>query len=252
MLLPIKSLLIIACLCVATLAFAQLSAPKEEYKGNIFHISLNYGFQIPLGDMKDLYGNNFNAGLVFEEQLKSNYLFGIEGQYIFGNTVKQDVLVNLRNDLGNIYGNDKGIASVVLRERAWFIQAYVGKIIPITNPRSGIKLKIGAGYFQHKIRLQDDFSSVNQVKGDYAKGYDRLSFGLGVCPFIGYQYISNSRRVNFYIGAESIIGFTEGRRDYQFDTMKPWRDKRLDAVAGIKAGWILPFFTGIPADSYYY
>lgn len=249
----ISSLLIVMYLIFS---FSCLSAQKpekiDEYSGNIFHISLNYGYQFPLADLKELYGNNFNVGLVFENQLKNNFLFGIEGQYLFGNDVKPDVLKNLKNSEGVIYGNDKSFASVVLKERGWFIQGYLGKIIPISNPRSGIKLKVGAGFFQHKIRIQDDLNTVNQVKGDYRKGYDRMVFGIGVSPFLGYQFISNNKRVNFYIGVESILGFTEGRRDYQFDTMSPFRDKRFDAVLGFKAGWILPFFTGVPSESYYY
>ncbi len=245
-------LVIIVCAVFVISSQAQKKDLAEEYKGNVFSVSLNYGYQFPMADMKELYGNNFNVGLAFEYQLKNNFLFGLEGQLLFGNDVKIDVIKNLRNDLGVIYGSDKSYASVALRERGWFVQTYIGKIFPLTNPRSGIKLKIGAGYFQHKIRLQDDLNNVNQIKGDYRKGYDRLAFGLGICPFAGYQYISNDRRINFYIGIESIIGITEGRRDYQFDTMQAFRDSRLDAVMGLKAGWILPFFTEVPAESYYY
>ncbi len=248
-----KSILVlVASVYTISVINAQQADKKTEYLGDVFHISLNYGYQFPLADMKELYGNNFNVGLVFEYQLKNNFLFGVEGQYLFGNDVKPDVLANLKNPAGVIYGNDKSFASVALRERGWFVQAYLGKIFPINNPRSGIKFKIGAGYFQHKIRLQDDLNTVNQVKGDYRKGYDRLSFGFALSPFLGYQYISNNKRVNFYIGAESILGFNEGRRDYQFDTMKPFRDKRFDAVLGIKAGWILPFFAEVASESYYY
>ncbi|HNL28877.1 MAG TPA: hypothetical protein PKL94_02795 [Saprospiraceae bacterium] len=246
--------IIVACLLFfgTVISLAQKAKMSEIYEGNVFHIALSYGYQLPLADMKDIYGNNFNVGLSFEDQLKNNYLFGLEGQFLFGKNVKPDVLINLKDDQGIIYGNDKTYGSVVLRERGWYIQAYAGKIIPLNNPRSGVKLKLGAGYFQHKIRLQDDLNTINQIKAEYRKGYDRLTFGLGLSPYVGYQYISNDKRINYNIGIESIIGLTEGRRDYQFDTMSTFRSKRLDVVIGIKAGWILPFFTDVPAESYYY
>ncbi|HMG16699.1 MAG TPA: hypothetical protein VK590_14675 [Saprospiraceae bacterium] len=231
----------------------QLNAQEDEsYKGNVFHVALGYGYQFPLADMDYLYGNNWNVNLELEYQLPSNYFFGLDGQYLFGSTVKVDVLRNLRNASGDIYGNDQAIASIDLRERGLYLGAYIGKIIPFTNSRSGLKLKLGAGYFQHKIRLQDNNNSVNQVYGDYEKGYDRFTFGLGINPFIGYQYISNNKRINYYIGIDAMLGFTQGRRDYQFDTMLPYKDTRFDGVIGIRAGWILPFFTTVHADELYY
>lgn len=246
-----KRLLLIITLLL--IGLTGLSAQKKEfYSGNIFHVALGYGVQVPFADMKDLYGTNFNVGLELEYQLPSNYLFGIDGHYLFGTEVKQDVLVNLRNENGQIYGNTQVATSVELRERGIYIGGYIGKIIPVTNPRSGIKLKLGGGFFQHKIRVQDNENTVNQVYGEYEKGYDRLTFGIGLNPFIGYQYISNNKRINFYAGIDGILGFTQGRRDYQFDTMKPYKDKRFDGVIGIKAGWILPFFTTVVAEELYY
>lgn len=247
-----KIFVAICAFFLTTVMNAQKAALPDVYEGNVFHVALSYGYQFPLADMKTSYGNNFNVGLALENQLKNNFLFGLEAQMLFGKDVKTDVVKNLKDSQGLIYGNDKTFASLVLRERGWYFQAYAGKIFPVQNPRSGVKLKIGGGYFQHKIRLQDDLNTVNQVKGEYRKGYDRLTFGLGLSPYIGWQYISNDKRINYNIGIESIIGFTEGRRDYQFDTMQAYRDKRLDVVIGIRASWILPFFTAVPAESYYY
>ncbi len=235
--------------CINLPIYAQDDAST---KGNVFHIDIGYGFQLPFADMANLFGNNWNVNLELEYQLANNYFFGLDGQYLFGSVVKVDVLRNLRNANGDIYGNDQALASIDQRERGLFVGAYLGKIFPISNARSGIKLKLGAGYFQHKIRLQDNNNSVNQVYGDYEKGYDRFTFGLGLNPFIGYQHISNNKRINYYIGFDAIIGFTQGRRDYQFDTMLPYKDKMLDGVIGIRAGWILPFFTTVHADELYY
>lgn len=247
-----KHSLFITILLLSLMHQKAISQNDNSYKGNIFHVALGYGFQLPFADMKDLYGNNWNVSLELENQLPSNYLFGLEGQYLFGSVVNVDVLRRLRNANGDIYGNDQSIASIDLRERAFYIGAYIGKVLPISHSRSGIKLKLGAGYFQNWIRIQDNNNSVNQVFGDYEKGYDRLAFGIGINPFLGYQYISENKRINFYIGIDAMIGITKGRRDYQYDTMLPYKDDRLDGVAGIKAGWILPFFTTVHADELFY
>ncbi|MBK6950014.1 MAG: hypothetical protein IPH16_19810 [Haliscomenobacter sp.] len=38
--------------------------------------------------------------------------------------------------------------------------------------------------------------------------------------------------MNFYIGLETIQGFTRGRRDWQFDLQQPYTGARLDLLLG--------------------
>ena len=69
-------LVIIVCAVFVISSQAQKKDLAEEYKGNVFSVSLNYGYQFPMADMKELYGNNFNVGLAFEYQLKNNFHMG--------------------------------------------------------------------------------------------------------------------------------------------------------------------------------
>jgi hypothetical protein len=156
---------------------------------------------------------------------------------------------------GEIVGGDGVFSSVVLRQRGFYVGAKFGKLFPLSesNPRSGIRVTLGAGLLEHKIRVQDDSRQVNQVAGEYRKGYDRLTNGLALNQFVGYQLLGKNRLINFYAGLEFTQGFTQNRRDWNFDTMEQESGERLDLLFGIRLGWVLPFyFGGNVADSYYY
>ncbi len=234
-------------------------ASGQDYvinKGNGILVNLSYGLQMPGGDIKPRFGNNSNLGLGLEYITdETNWIFGFEGYFIFGSNVKQDVLSTLRTPEGFIIGNDRNYADIQLRERGIYTGALVGKIIPFseTRKRSGLRITLGAGLLQHKIRIQDDPNrSVPQLLGDYKKGYDRLTNGLAFNEFIGYQRLSENKRLNFYIGIEMTQGFTQNRRDFNFDTQARDDAKRLDLFFGIRAGWVLPFYFGQSADEIYY
>jgi hypothetical protein len=38
------------------------------------------------------------------------------------------------------------------------------------------------------------------------------------------------------------VGFTQGRRDYLYDVMRPDNAKRLDVLIGVRTGWFIPMF----------
>lgn len=198
------------------------------------------------GDLADRFGQHFSVGFGGEIITgKSNLLIGLQGQFIFGQKVRTDVLSNLRSPEGFIFGNDKNIADTQLRQRGFYVGASLGKIFPFneTNPRAGIKVQVSGGLWQHKIRIQDDPSrSVPQLEGDFKKGYDRLTNGLAFTPFVGYQLLSPDGRLNFFVGLEGMIGFTAGRRDFNFDTRTTDNESRVDFTYGLRVGWILPFY----------
>lgn len=83
-----------------------------------------------------------------------------------------------RTPEGDIIGNDRLLASVVLRKRGYYFGGLVGKLFTFNEKRSGIRLTLGAGLLRHWIRIQDDNSSVPELTGDYKKGYDRLTGSL--------------------------------------------------------------------------
>ncbi|MBK8492769.1 MAG: hypothetical protein IPL49_18270 [Saprospirales bacterium] len=237
---------------------AALVAQKPVYtsnEGTILGYQLSYGFQIPGGDLQERFGANFSIGTGLQLFLPSNWMIELEGQFLFGNKVKPDVLAPLRSPEGYIIGNDGGPADVLLRERGLWMGASMGKLIPLLagNPRSGLRLSIGAGILQHKIRIQNDPTiSVPALRGEYLKGYDRLTNGLALKEFVGYQHFSTHRRINFFVGLEFMQGFTESRRDWNTDELMREEGSRLDLLYGIRAGWVLPFYLGEGGDTIYY
>ena len=216
--------------------------------GNAILINMAYAIEFPSGDLKDRFGNSGDVMMAVEFMTdKGNYIAGIDGSFLFGSTVKEDPLTNLRTPDGAIIGNDKDYANLQLRQRGVYFGAYLGKLFALSsgNPRSGIRLTAGLGLLQHKIRIQDDPErEVAALSGDYRKGYDRLTNGLAFNEFIGYQILSNNRRVNVFVGMEFTQGFTQSRRDIDFDTMRKDDKERMDFLYGFKVGLTLPFYLG--------
>ncbi len=249
-LLPLALLLLTASFTAPVLA---QSAPANT--GNALLLPLNYAFQLPGADMAERFGGNFSLGGGLEYlTAKQNWFIGLQGQFLFGSTVKTDVLAELRTPEGFIYGNNKSVADIQLRERGFYAGVHIGKLLPLSaaNPRSALRLSFGAGLLQHKIRIQEDpIAAVPQLEGAYEKGYDRLSNGLALKQFIGYQMLGTEGRINFYAGLEFMQGFTRSRRDFQFDLRGAPEEERLDLLFGLRVGWILPFYLRKGEEIYY-
>lgn len=242
-----KKILLIFCpfLFVFSLS-AQNKIRQSTNEGRALLFDINYGVGLPGGDMKDRFGLNFDVGLGAEMILSNNWIFGLGGGIIFGNKVNDNVLENLATSQGVIIASNSSGAAIALRERGFHTELRIGKLIPVVknNTKSGLRLVLGLGFLQHKIRVQEDPQAfVPQITGNFAKGYDRLSNGLMLSEFIGYQHLAKNRLVNFYGGFELTQGFTQNRRDYDFATMSESdKSSRLDLIYGFKVGWILPFY----------
>ena len=219
-------------------------------------ILLNFGYapQIPLGDLDDRFGLNFAPEVSADFLTSNNWLIGLQGMYLFGNNVEEDVLAGLRTESGDIIGNDRDPADILLRQRGWYLGVRAGRLIGLfeDNPRSGIRLNLGVGLLQHKIRIQEDpFRAVPQIEGEYLKGYDRLTNGLTLHQFVGYQVIGKNTGINITAGFEFYEGFTQNSRAFNFDTRVADTSERLDILAGFRFSFTLPFYLGNAEDVYY-
>ena len=209
------------------------------------HLTFNYAYQYPQGDLAERFGDNSNVGFSFGIKTQSNFYLGLHNNYFFGNTVKENgLLSNLLTDGGHIIDNNGQIAELIIQERGWTLGLEAGKIFPFfgPNPNSGLFLKGGVGFMQHKIRIEHQLNEITQLEGDYLKGYDRLTNGLYLSQFVGYHHMSDNRLLNFYVGIEAIEGFTEGRREFNFDTETDNVGARNDILVGVRAGWVLHLY----------
>lgn len=218
------------------------------------HLAFSYAYQIPGGDMQERFGNNSSIGLNFHIKDKQNWYYGVEASFLFGNTVKEPgLLSNLITENNEIIDNFGDLSQVLIQERGWSVSLSGGKLFNVIgpNPNSGILTKAGVGFIQHRIRLEHQQNEITQLEDEYLKGYDRLTNGLLITEFVGYYHMSNRRIVNFFAGIEAMQGFTEGRRDYNFDTKTNNEGARFDALLGLRVGWVINFYQRAPKEFYF-
>lgn len=244
-------------LFIALLFWTQALIGQSD-KGNtntLLGVNFSFGFHLPAGDLADRYGTNTNVNLGTDLITEKNMIFGFDLGFMFGSKVKEDIFSNIRSGDEQLIGNTRLLADVQLRMRGFYVGGHFGKLFPIlsNNKRSGIRASIGVGLLQHRIRIQQDPQSfVVQLGGDYSKGYDRLSNGLAITEFIGYQHFSKNRLVNLFAGFEFRQGFTKSRRSFNFDEMRKDDQSRTDLQIGFKVGLTLPFYIGDNPDDFYY
>jgi len=218
-------------------------------------IKVHYGFHLPAADLNERFGFHFNPGVGLGYKTANHWQLELEGQVLFGNSVKEENIVShLITDAGSITGSNGAPAQVKTAMRGFSIGLVASKLINInTNqPNSGILLQLGSGMLQHKIKYEDVLNAVPQFSKEYVKMFDRLSNGLYINQAIGYQYFSKNKLINYSIVFEIMEGFTALRRSFNFNTTDEETANRLDLTYGIKFTWMLPFYQkAIAKDRYY-
>ena len=214
------------------------------------------GFDLSGGDMAKRFGNNFEIGGGFLYKTKTNWMFGLDMNFIYSDTIKEMPIQSLFTEEGYIIGDDGLYANIRISERGIKLPVFkAGRLFSMpfgrANINSGIFVLGGVGFMQHKIHYEDVSRTVSQLSDDYRKGYDRLTNGLALTQNVGYMYLDQKRRVNFSATLEFTQGFTKNRREYNFDLMGPVNESRLDLLYGIKLGWIFPAYKKLPQEYYY-
>lgn len=245
------SILLLFCL---NFLYAQRNV-KDEAIGTPL-IGIHYGLNQPTKDLNTRFGLLNHLGFNSGYKTKSNWYFGLEGNFIFGNQVRSDsLLLNLKDSYGNITDINGDIAVVPFFARGFNTNISIGKIIPVfsPNPNSGLFVNIGVGYLAYRIRIESNNQVIPQIELDYKKGYDRLTSGICYHQFIGYSYMSNSGFYNWYGGLYFQQGFTKNQRDIFFDqpTISVSKETRKDYSYGIKLGWFIPIYKRKPKEFYF-
>jgi hypothetical protein len=215
-------------------------------------VDVNYSFEMPYGDLQNRYGFDSNVGGSFLYKTKKNWIVGLDGGYIFSKNVKEDVLKQMKNSEGYVIDNEGFPADLRVFERGFTSYIVVGRVFSKLghNPNSGLIINLGFGYLQHKIKFYDANKKVAALKGDLAKGYDRLTGGYAMHQYIGYLFLSDNRLVNFTIGFEFHEAITKSYRGFNYDTGLSDTKTRFDYLIGIRVGWILPLYRR--SQTFYY
>lgn len=235
-------------------AQADLFGSEKAPVRHGFIIGVNGDFDLPGADMAKRFGTSWRVGPSVLYKTESNWLFGVKADFIFGGKIKEDSLMwNLRDRDGFFISSQGDRQGIGLFERGYAIGVQVGRIIPLKKDQTntGILVMLGAGFIQHKITIYDVDNVISQVSGNYRKGYDRLTNGVYIEPYIGYSHLAKDGLLNFHIGLDLMAGFTQGRRDYQFDLMRRDDKSRVDLLIGIRGGWYLPLFKRKSEEIYF-
>jgi hypothetical protein len=216
-----------------------------------------YGYQWPGADMAAQFGSNSVIGPGFALKTRSNWIYGAEYDFMFGNNVKNglDILKYMLNSEGDVISGDGTPAVVALFERAYTVSAKFGKLFPVlrSDKNSGLFVTAGIGFMSHKVRIEVENNSAPQLKGDYKRGYDRLSGGLMLNQAIGFMYFGKNRLMNFTLSVEVVESWTKSYRDYYFDLMSPPPEgQQFNVLIGPKIAWMLPLRQRNVNKVYYY
>ncbi len=248
-------LLLLASVCAQAQQDEDLFGPMGgSATKSAFLIGAQGGYDMPFGDMAKNYGPSWRVGGSLQYRLPSNWQFGVKGDFLFGSDMRDDSLLSNLKDASGFYLNNEGRrVGMEIAERGYLLGLTAGKMIPFSklHPNRGLLLQLTAGFMQHKVfyfNLQDNFS---QLRGDYKKGYDRLTNGMFVEPYVGYQHFSENGLINFHVGVGATLGFTAGRRDWQLDLARPYKEARFDGLFGVRAGWYFAIYKKRSEDIFY-
>jgi len=246
--------LLFLCYSFIETCFSQRDVKTEKIGTPL--IGFHYGINKPTYDLSNRFGLMNHLGILAGYKTKQNWFFGFDNNFIFGNQIKENNILNhLKDSYGNITDVNGNIAIVPLFIRGFNTNLAIGKVIPIFSPNlnSGIFIHGGLGYFAYKILIESNSQVIPQIELDYKKGYDRLTLGLNTHQFIGYSYMSNNGFINWYLGFYAQQGFTKNQRNIFFDQPATLVSKSLrkDFSYGVKIGWYIPFYKRKPKEFYY-
>jgi hypothetical protein len=246
-------LLFVLLILPSILAYGQVNVRDSAINTPLVYGT--YGFHILDGDIADMFGPSSTIGGGIAFKTKKNIYFGLEYNNLWGGKVKQgdEILQHILTTDGQIIGQAGEYAIFQFFERGYTIWGQVGKLFPVfsPNPNSGILLRLGGGYVQHRMHIGVQDNVALQLKDDYKKGYDRLTTGYGLNQFLGYMFLGDTRIWNFFGGFEFSQAWTKSRRDINFDTRMKDDEQKFDLFFGIKVGWIIPLYRRA-ATGYYY
>lgn len=214
--------------------------------------NFSYSPQIPGGDFAQRFGFTNNVGINIGLKTAKNWQFEFEGNFLFSKNIREkNILSFLQTSEGYIIDRYGDAVNVLMYQRGFTESILIGKLFPIkkSNKNSGIIAKFGIGFMHHKIKIENQDDKVPALTKKNLVYVDRLTMGLALKQYVGYQHFGDSKLMNFNIGLEITEGFTQGMRDYQFD-YGAYREHRLELLMGLRLGWLIPVYRQAPAEYY--
>jgi len=266
----IKVLLIFLCVLAGYSAFSQINTDemdsierakmvkkRAKTTNNVVLISPYYTPLFPIGEMSNTFGFSNNAGLNISYKVKKNFLIGIEGAYLFGSRVKNTAnplnAISTQSTL-QIIGTDGSLNDIPITLSGFEIALRVGKLFTTSkkHPNSGVIISLAPGFMQHKLFINANTNIIPELNSTYKEGYDHLTNGPMIAGNIGYLYLERKKFLSFQAGLDFAMGFTEERRNWNFEQMSADKHQILDMLIGLRLVWNIPIFTNRDSEVYYY
>ena len=171
---PLRCVLLIFFLVIVFSASSYSQANIKDSAIFTPMFSAHYAFEKPGGYLSNTFGYNSDVGASILIKTKSNWIFGINYDFMFGNEVRDSSILNMIKDKAGYVIDQQGIyANVNLSERGNYVYFKIGKIIPCLgpNPNSGIMLTGSCGFLEHKIRIDVQDNTAPQLTASYKEGY---------------------------------------------------------------------------------
>jgi len=98
---------ILTVLVILFLVFSLNVSKAQSDSLNVLLPTFSFSGQLPGGDMADRFGESGLLGLGVRYKLKSNFIFGLSYNYLFGSKIKieEQLFSNIKTDQGNIIDN---------------------------------------------------------------------------------------------------------------------------------------------------
>jgi len=235
--------------CIATVALANLPLPASQptlvvgrnmpKQRNLIMLCMNYGRHTPIGLLSKRFGNSNTVGFSAGYKFANNWQVQAGINALFSGKVKENgILDSMMGSSGLLLDNTGTYADIRLYERGYLWHLDIGKIIPMGpfNQQSGILMTAGLGFIEHRIKFTYQKTVLPQLDNGNYKGYDRLTNGLLLRGFLGYQLLDTKGKVNLVGGIEYLQGMTQNRRAFNYDTRTADNTHRTDILLGLKLG----------------
>lgn len=241
-------------LFIGTPLLAQKSIADSSI--SLVMLDISYRGLLPGGDLGERFGFNSQVGVDIGVKFASNFYVGTGFHALFSDSVNMEGVLDPLLASGGFLVTDNGLLSDTrVLQSGFVIPVSIGKIFPIVSghtPNSGLFVEIGGQFLMHKINIRATEDDVAGLEGEYIKGYDRLTSGLGVRESIGYRYFAKNGMVNIAIGLDFSQHLTRSRRSIDFSTGIQDTSQRLDLLSGIRFSWTFPLYRRAPSQAYFY
>lgn len=223
----------------------QKPAPERSFMSQrAVLFRFNYIYTIPTADLAKRFTFIAQLGGSVGMKFENGWDLRAEGSFMFSKYVAEySVFDSIANKDGYLVDRSGYNFLPNISMRGFTAGLHLGRLFPLgRNHNSGILVSLGAGFIQHRLHFQNLSSLAPQVSGDILKGYDRLTNGYTINQFVGYQYMSMNKMLNFYVGLDFAQGRTQYARNWNNDLRGPDTRTRADNYWGIRLGWILPIY----------